>query len=154
MKIGILADTHDNMPAIRKALEAFRARGAETVIHAGDVVAPFAAKALARFEGPVYAVYGNNDGEREGLARALDIAAPPRIVELGGRRLVVAHDASQVADPPDADIVVTGHTHAVEISPGRPLGLNPGEAGGWLTGRSTCVVLDLETMEAEVCELA
>jgi hypothetical protein len=31
--------------------------------------------------------------------------------------------------------------------------INPGEAGGWLTGRATCVVIDTETLEADVIEL-
>ena len=55
-----------------------------------------------------------------------------------------------------ADVVITGHTHEA-ITPGgdgqRPLFVNPGECGGWLDGKATCVVLDLESLEAELCEI-
>ncbi|MHC4248222.1 MAG: metallophosphoesterase [Planctomycetota bacterium] len=161
MIVGLMADSHDHMRLVRAALEVFRGRGAEVVLHAGDVVAPFAAKLLAGFEKPVHAVFGNNDGERAGLGRVLDIAAGPRALELGGRRIVVAHDLGDVpeGEMAGADVVVTGHTHAPLVGPGepgepgQPLRVNPGETGGWLTGRATCAVLDTESLETELCEL-
>ena len=157
MKIGIIADTHDHVRNIREALDRFSARGVEVIVHAGDVVAPFAAKALARFEGPLHAVFGNNDGERDGLTKVLDMAPPPRELELGGRRIVVAHEPGQIPEElaRSADVIVTAHTHEPEITrPDRgPLRINPGEAGGWLTERASCVVLDSVTLEAEVVEL-
>ncbi len=155
MNVGILADSHDNVRKIRKALYVFREREVRAVLHAGDLVAPFAAKALKGFPGPLHAVFGNNDGERDGLARLLDIAPPPREISLGGRRIVLAHELREIPDDlaARADVVIAAHTHEVSIAPGLPLRLDPGEAGGWLTGRSTCVVLDLEKMEARVCEL-
>ncbi len=150
-----MADSHDHVRLVRAALEIFRERGAEVVLHAGDVVAPFAAKLLAGFEKPVHAVFGNNDGERAGLGRILDIAEGPRTFELGGRAIVVAHDLAEVSESElaAADVVVTGHTHAPSIEQGRPLRINPGETGGWLTGRATCAILDTESLEAELCEL-
>ncbi len=171
MKLGIIADTHDNLSSIRRALDCFRERGVEAVIHAGDMVAPFAAKALAEFPGPVYVVYGNCDGERAGLAKVLDVVPSPRTVELGGLKILVAHDAGEIPEEraAAADVVVTGHTHEVSVSvgssqsgtgeagrkrPGRPLRLNPGEACGAVNGRPTCIVLDTETLAAEVVELA
>ena len=158
MIVGVMADSHDHLRLVRKALEVFGVRGAEVVIHAGDVVAPFAARLLAGFDRPVMAVFGNNDGERAGLATAMDISPGPRAIELGGRRIVVAHDLPEMpeGDVAAADVVVTGHTHAPLIERGeggRPLMLNPGETGGWLTGRATCAVLDTDSLEAELCEL-
>jgi len=155
MIVGLMADSHDHMRLVRAALEVFRERGAEVVLHAGDIVAPFAAKILAEFERPVHAVFGNNDGERAGLARVLDIAEGPRALELGGRRIVVAHDAGDVPDEDAAaaDIIITGHTHAPLAEEGKPLRVDPGETGGWLKGRATCAVLDTETLEVEICEL-
>ncbi|ODS31814.1 MAG: hypothetical protein SCARUB_03062 [Candidatus Scalindua rubra] len=41
MKIGIVADSHDNVPAIKKAVEYFNQSNVEFVIHAGDYIAPF-----------------------------------------------------------------------------------------------------------------
>ena len=159
MIVGIMVDSHDHLRLTRSALEVFRERGAGAVLHAGDVVAPFAAKVLAELDAPVHAVFGNNDGERTGLAKAMDISACPRTFELGGRRIVVAHDLTEIPEEETAraDVVVIGHTHAALVQSsgeqGKPLMINPGEAGGWLTGRATCSVLDTDTMEAEICEL-
>lgn len=155
MKIGIIADTHDHVRNVEKALDRFADRGVEIVLHAGDVVAPFAAKALARFEGPLHAVFGNNDGERAGLSKVLDIGRPPREFDLGGRKVVLAHDPGEIPGElaRSAEVIVTGHTHEPEIAPGGRVRINPGEAGGWLTGRATCVVLDTETLKADVIEL-
>jgi len=159
MIVGLMADSHDHLRLTRSALEVFRERGAGAVIHAGDVVAPFAAKVLAECDAPVHAVFGNNDGERAGLAKVLDIAPGPRAFEFGGRRIVVAHDLPEIPmeETARAHVVVTGHTHGPLIEPsgepGNPLMINPGETGGWLTGRATCAVLDTDTMEAEICEL-
>ncbi len=156
MKIGIMADSHDHVDRITSAVTLLRSRGAEALIHAGDVVAPFAAKAVRAFEGPIHVVYGNNDGERKGLAQILDIQAPPLTIELGGRLMVVAHEVAQVPEglSGKADAVITGHTHEAEIREGAPVWINPGETGGWLTGRATCAVLDTETMEVKICDIA
>jgi len=35
----------------------------------------------------------------------------------------------------------------------KPMVVNPGECGGWLTGRSTVATVDLETMKPEVYDL-
>ena len=155
MLVGVMSDSHDHLRKIRKAMALFRERGAGAVFHAGDVVAPFAARALKEFVGPLHAVFGNNDGERAGLGKIIDIAPGPREISLRGRKIVIAHDAKDVPDAlaSGADLVITGHTHERRISSGRPMRLNPGEICGWVTGRSTCVVVDLETMEAETCDL-
>jgi putative phosphoesterase len=156
MIIGVIADTHDHMRNIRRALVLFERAGAEAIVHAGDVVAPFAAKAFAAFPRPVYAVFGNNDGERAGLSRVLDIVPAPRTVALGGRTIVVAHEAREIPDDArlKADVVITAHTHVTATAAGaRPLAINPGEAGGWLYGRATCMLLDTDTLEAELLEI-
>ena len=157
MLIGLVSDSHDNVPAIQEAVQALQDRGAEHLLHAGDVVAPFAAKAWAAFDGPITAVFGNNDGEREGLARVLDdIDDPPRTLELAGRTIVLAHAAEQIDDATraQADLVVYGHTHRAEASrEADVLTVNPGEVGGWLTGRRTCAVVDLQSLAVEIVDL-
>jgi len=157
MRIGILADTHDRLPLIRQALTRFGEAGVEVVIHAGDLVAPFAAKALATFSGILHVVYGNNDGEREGLRGVLpQIQEGPLHVELAGRRILVHHfiDWCDTDLVRQADVVVTGHTHepAIERRDGVLL-LNPGECCGWVTGRCTAALLDTDTLSVELLEL-
>lgn len=152
MKIGLIADTHDNLPKIKKALATFAMRKCEALIHAGDVISPFAAKELKKGKLPIFAVYGNNDGERKGLADLIEgICDGPRMVEMDGRNILVAHSISQVPDPAGcgADVVVVGHTHVAEIQRAKPLVVNPGECGGWLYGKSSVAVLDTARLSVE-----
>ena len=175
MLIGILSDTHDNLPMIRRAVAYFEGAGADCLIHAGDFGAPFALKEVLKYKGAVYAVYGNNDGERAGLKKLLpDLSEGPRRVELCGKTIVIAHDETKLkpGDLAGADVVVVGHTHKVEIRRGtvplsgtvpsandrtgqslQPLVINPGEASGWLTGEATVAMLDTETLDARIVNL-
>jgi hypothetical protein len=165
VQIGIVADTHDHLPMIRLALEAFQREGVEVLLHAGDFVAPFAVKELLRFRGKVYAVFGNNDGEKKGIrAAGLDVQKPPRRLELGGRVIILAHASEQVERKPGlpagssphkggADVIITGHTHKPSIKGTSPVFINPGECGGWLTGRSTVAILDTGSLKARLVEI-
>ena len=157
MRLGVLSDTHDHLPMIEKAVDLFLEQRVEAVLHAGDIVSPFAAKALARFQGPLYAVYGNNDGEREGLQKLLPgIAAGPRMVEVGGRRILLHHDLGGCREAviARAELVVTGHTHVPVVRrEGGRLFVNPGECCGWLYHQPTVAILETEGPEAEIVGL-
>lgn len=165
MKMGILADSHDNVPMVRKAVEIFTAQGVEKVLHAGDFIAPFAVAPLAELSCPVVAVLGNNDGERLGLERkfaSFGGELHPHLAEttLHERRIAAVHYpelAKPLAASGEYDLVVYGHTHEIDLRLGEgrdALLLNPGEAGGWLTGRATVAVVDLESMQVEIVELS
>jgi putative phosphoesterase len=65
--IGIMSDSHDNLPAIREAVQFFNEAKVELVIHAGDMISPFVAKEIKNLNAEFKAVFGNNDGERDGL---------------------------------------------------------------------------------------
>ena len=135
MKIGVMSDSHDNLPAIRRALARFEAEGAEAVIHAGDFVAPFSIKELLKFKGPLYGCFGNNDGEKAGI-RALwpAVAEPPCELQLGGRRILLTHDEAALQKMPEllrrAEVVIFGHSH--HVVPGERRG---GGAGAPEPGR-------------------
>jgi putative phosphoesterase len=159
-KLGVLADSHDNVPKVHQAVEVFNRAEVELVIHAGDFIAPFALEPLAGLRCPVVGVFGNNDGERLGLAKKIqgfgEIYDPLAEVEVGGRKVAAVH-YPELALPLAASgayhLVIYGHTHRIEVQPGATLLLNPGEAGGWLTGHATVAVVDLAAMVAEIVEL-
>ncbi len=159
--IGILSDSHDNLDMVREAARLFQAAGCDLVIHAGDFVAPFAARELAGAGCPVRAVFGNCDGEKAGLRKALEpfgtIQEAPLVLEHGGRRILVAHfdlAVDRYAAEGGYDLVVYGHTHRQEVRrAGGTLIVNPGEAGGWLTRRSSIALYDPATQTAEILEI-
>jgi len=161
MKIGIMSDSHDNVPMIRRAVERLQKEGAECLIHAGDFVAPFAVREILKFRGAVYGCFGNNDGEKAGIRKLWpEVADPPRMLTLGGRRILLIHDLDSLEAMPDegrkADVVIFGHTHEPALEPGRKAGslrVNPGEAGGWLSGKPTVAMLDTDTLQAKILEL-
>jgi putative phosphoesterase len=115
VRVVALADTH--APRRWKSCPpgvADQLRGADLILHAGDVCTASVLDELAE-HAPVEVVLGNNDGPdvaawgaRETLER-----------DLGGLRLAMIHDGGPAAGRtrrlrrrfPEADLVVFGHSH-------------------------------------------
>ena len=157
MLLGVMSDSHDRLPMIDRAISLFNRLSVHALIHAGDIVAPFAAKRLFAFRGPVYAIYGNNDGERKMLRDTIpQIKDGPLLLDMAGRRVLVHHyiDWCSSQHLAQADIVITGHTHEVvnEQQDGT-LFVNPGESCGWLFDRCTVAIIDTDMLTAEVIDL-
>jgi putative phosphoesterase len=120
-RIGVIADTHGELPA---AVEAAFA-GVDAIVHAGDVGPGYALETLEAIA-PVTAVCGNCDVSAPG---ALPIAAN---VMLGGVRVVVAHrdrDLGGSLDPVQAGarVAVIGHSHLAGVGEREGvLWVNPG----------------------------
>ncbi len=160
MRVGVISDTHDRLPPLRQALQLFRREQVDALLHAGDFVAPFAAKTLIGPDGPdvpLHCIYGNNDGEREGLGKLLpQLQDGPLRVELGGRTIAMHHwiDWFGPGDTDGADVVIYGHNHEVrnETVDGA-LYLNPGECCGWVNGRCSVALLETDSLTAEIIEL-
>ena len=64
MKIGIMSDTHDHLPNIRKAIAVFNDEKVDMVIHCGDFVSLFVIKEFENLNSKIVGVLGNNDGEK------------------------------------------------------------------------------------------
>ena len=154
MKIGVLSDTHDNLAAIAAALRHFERAGVEVFLHGGDYCAPFALKRILQARIPLEGVFGNCDGERQGLAKlAPSLADGPRRLELGGKKICLVHNRQRLTheDFEAADIVVFGHTHEPKVERGEGrLVVNPGEGGGWVSGRCTVAIIDTVALAAEI----
>jgi putative phosphoesterase len=159
MKLGILSDSHDNLPALARIVERFNAEKVDLVLHAGDFVSPFTAIPLGKLRAPLVGVFGNNDGDRLYLTQRFEkigtLYPGVHTFEVDGLRVVLMHEPRSIdvlAASGAYDLVVYGHTHDADVRPGRPAVVNPGEAGGWLSGRSTAVVFDAHTMTGSVIE--
>ncbi len=159
--IGIMSDSHDNVVAVRRAVIFFQSRACHMVIHAGDFVAPFAAREMENLSCPVKAVFGNCDGEKNGLRDVIKNFGEVREAPFGfsflGMKYLVTHVHTSVdryASSGHHDVIVFGHTHKADVQ--RKNGvilINPGETGGWLSGISSVAVFDPATKEAEIVTL-
>jgi putative phosphoesterase len=118
MRIGILSDTHDQVLRTRRAVATLLEAGAEALIHCGDLTTPEVV--LECVGAPAYLVFGNCDDDLDALRRAMrQIGATclehGGLIELGGRRLAVAHGDSrreyQRLTDEAPDYLFSGHTH-------------------------------------------
>ena len=159
--IGVMSDSHDNRDAIKQAVRLFNSMDCELVIHAGDFVAPFAASELAKLNCRVKAVFGNCDGEKQGLTRAIqhfgDIREAPFVFEWKGVKYLLSHldfPLKSYLNQYGPDVLFFGHTHKPEVRfQGNTLLVNPGETGGWVTGKYTVALLDPAEKTAEIVPL-
>jgi len=162
VRIGVMADTHDRVPAIAELLRRMAASGVGMVLHAGDFCSPFSLAPFRDLHMALGGVFGHNDGDHEGLKSAAssgvgaELYESPHSVELDGKRVLIVHDLGDVA-PRSIEghtVVVHGWSHKAEVRwHGETLLVNPGEACGWLFGTPTAAILDLETMQVETLQL-
>ena len=98
MKILVIADTHNRLPANLEAL----AKDAHEIWHLGDVCDPGILEAIENFGPPVTVVRGNCDSNFEWRLIA--------DLERNGVRFRLVHIPPKGA-PPNVDVVLHGHTH-------------------------------------------
>jgi len=159
IKIGVLADTHDNIININKALKLLKKRGINFFIHAGDYVAPFSLNPYFDQGFDFIGVFGNNDGEKLGLKEKSKgkIKEAPYLFNLRGKDILIVHDLNQTKNLNKASlprIVIFSHTHKAEIrKETNTLYINPGETGGWLSGEATIAILDMDKDEGEIVKI-
>lgn len=165
MLIGLMSDTHDNLPQIEKAVKTLNTVKIDLALHAGDFCAPFTISKLKALNCKLIAVFGNNDGDHELLKRHFDETTN---CEIHDRFALVQIDSYKIGllhgDEPELlfaligsqhfDTIVHGHSHSKGIEKrGKTLLINPGEVCGYLTGKSTIAVLDTATNEVKIIEL-
>lgn len=162
--IGIISDSHDNMNAIRKAVEFFNEKKVIAVLHAGDIISPFTVRAFKELEPKLYFVFGNNDGDRVTLTKWFEEIGAISCGNFGdltidGLHIALLHGTDEVlvkalAKSGEFDVVARGHTHdpGVKIIEGVPV-INPGESSGVLSGKSTVAILDIANLNVEITEL-
>ena len=162
MRVGLLADTHDRVPAIAELVRLMQAGGVDMVFHAGDFCSPFSLKPIEDVHLSMAGVFGRNDGDPQGLvsraqsAIGAELFESPHSFEIGGRRILLVHDIGDVTKRSITghEIVVHGSTHQQEMKTrGETLIVNPGEACGWLHGTPSSAILDLTTLEVEFIAL-
>ena len=162
MVLAVISDTHDNLDRIPAGVAALCERSPDLVVHAGDFISPFTARCfqpLQENDIPFFGIFGNNDGERFFLRKMYEPIGPihedPHVFTLGGCRILLTHKellVESLAASRQYDVVIYGHTHKADVRTEPCLIVNPGEGGGWLTGKSTLAIVDLEALRADVVE--
>lgn len=165
MLVGLMADTHDYLPMVEKAVKRLNIEGVELVLHAGDYVAPFVIPKFKELKAKLVGVFGNNDGDRELLKRrfsespSLEIRGNFAEIHVGEVKIALLHGHEEellksLIDSGNFAVVVHGHTHKAETyKKGKTLVVNPGEVCGYLTGKSTMALLDTDKLEAKIISL-
>jgi len=164
MLVGIMADTHDCLPMIEKAINKLNKSKVRLVLHAGDYCAPFTAPRFKRLNSRFIGVLGNCDAERDLLKERyseFDKEIRGRFAEVVISRLRIAllHGEDQellksLIRSRAYQAIVHGHTHKLRIHrKDDTVVINPGEVCGYLTGRATVAILDTSTRKARIIDL-
>lgn len=155
MLIGLISDSHDHLKHIEKAVELFRSREVDLVLHAGDFCSPFT---VPPFEGlTLKGVFGNNDGDHYLLLQKFNDIGAEHLgtfgeLDIDDKKVALYHgtDAPITASLEMSgryDVVVSGHTHEGKVERfGNTLSINPGTAHGFGEA-ATIAMLDTATME-------
>lgn len=123
MHIGIMSDSHGDIPRTIRAIEAIRKYEPVHVFHCGDICSQQVITELeagfAEPEVPVTCVLGNCDSWSAGLSPDMSfLRIEPHLakVEIAGRKIAVVHGHEmdlfeQVCMSGEFAYVLTGHTH-------------------------------------------
>lgn len=162
--IGTIADTHDNLPMIRRAVDQLNRAKVSLVLHAGDIISPFVPRSFIDLKAPMIAIYGNNDAEKETLRKRFaeigkEVRGSFAQVEAGRMRIAITHGdeldlLSSLIGSQYYHLIVCGHTHeAKSYVSGGTLIVNPGEVCGYLSGQATIATVDTESRRVETLRL-
>jgi len=165
MKIAVISDIHDNFHNLILALKEIKKRKAEQIIFLGDFINGGIAKVLADSTIPVFAIWGNNDGDKTMITKTSLVEKSHLTVseniydflEFDKRRIFVTHYpdlAKPMAKSGIYDAVFYGHNHLKnEDKIGNCLVVNPGEISAHKTGKATFVIYDTQKNKVEFVEL-
>jgi putative phosphoesterase len=172
MIIGVISDTHDHLVGLHKAIQIFKDRKIEMLVHCGDWVSPFILEVFDReIEGlpiSVKSVVGNNPGDiKRTLMSNSKMKNPiewPKTVtlefDIDGKKAIIYHGddyalLDALIDCQKYDVIFTGHTHAArnEVIK-KTLVLNPGSTSYACEGESiekaSVAIYDSKKNKAEI----
>jgi len=164
MIVGIMADTHDRLPLVDKAVERLNEKKVELVLHAGDYIAGFVIPHFKPLKADLIGIFGNNDGDHELLRKkfkeaGFDLRGAFAEVKIDGLRIAMLHGEDEellhsLINAESYDVIVHGHTHkAKTYRKGKTLVINPGEVCGYVTEKSTIATLNTESFDAKIIPL-
>lgn len=145
-----MSDSHDNWPKLEKAIELANKENCEHLFFAGDLISPTGIPVLAKFNGQVHIVWGNNEGEKMGFINKVSQNENIKLygdiceIELQGRKIFMNHYpriSELAAKSGEFDLCIFGHTHDLtdNVINGCRL-INPGSVAEFI------IIFELDTM--------
>src|SRR3989339_1349694 len=166
MKIAIISDVHDNAHNLVLALDKINNLGnIEKILFLGDFAGAAIAGLLCASPIPVFAIWGNNDGDKCLITKFsleknsnMEVGFDTYdILEIDGRNIFLSHfplPAKPMAKSGEFDAVFYGHNHLKNKEMiGKCLVVNPGEIGAYKTGIATFAVYDTKNNDAEIVKI-
>lgn len=162
--LGIVADSHDNLPKIEAAVAKLNALGVDLVLHAGDYCSPFAALRFRGLNSKLIGVFGNNDAEKDLLKAKFEslgheVRSRFLSLEIDELRIGLLHGDEEnllddLARSQSYDLIISGHTHSISKSQrAKTACLNPWEVCGYLSGRATIATFETSTRTIEIFDI-
>jgi putative phosphoesterase len=163
--IGVISDTHDNLPMIEKAVKTLNDEKVDLVLHAGDYIAPFVIPKFKALNAKLIGVFGNNDGDHELLKKRFSECENCEIrgrfaeIDADGFKIALLHGDEEellkaLINCECFDAIIHGHAHTTGVrKKGKTLIVNPGEVCGYLSGKSTMALLDTVKREAKIIQI-
>jgi putative phosphoesterase len=159
MKIGVLSDTHDRTDTTAEAIRLLVERGAELLLHCGDIVSPTTVRLFDSI--PTHFVFGNWDDEHELIPVIREVDGMPHRdfghLTLAGKQIAWVHShrhgqLQRLEQSNDYDYVFYGHSHITETHrTGKTLVANPGALQRARV--KTCLLVDLASGELQTIEV-
>ena len=89
--MGVISDSHRETKVAASAIEWLLARGADLLVHAGDIVESETLRLLRQSGKPYFAVLGNNDEALAELKNDFNLHDEPFCTDFAGLRLKIMH---------------------------------------------------------------
>ncbi len=167
--IRIVSDSHDHREPLAAAVGEAEARGAQAVLHCGDLVSPCTLHAIIGLGLPIHLIHGNHAGDAFPLSKfeqepgnRVHYCGQDRSLDVAQRRIFMvhyAHYAMAMALTGHHDRVCDGREHRAGIERIRnikgeeTLRIDPGTVAN-VSSPKTCAFGDLDTLEFAIRAIA
>jgi putative phosphoesterase len=159
MKLGIVSDSHDNLLNVKKAVIQAEKKGAEKIIHCGDLVSPFVLDEFDSFSGEFHFIIGNNPGDIQFIMEKCNEQKGKFFfhgqfgkLKIGKKNIAFVHEpyfAYPIFKSGDFDMLFYGHTHLWDHQViNDKILLNPGELLG-KKGAPSWALVDTENLKID-----
>jgi putative phosphoesterase len=126
MKIALLSDSHHQVGYTRELILFLKNKGANYLIHAGDLCSKENLELMKNSKMPYVSVFGNNDARLIEHANEYNIYQEPYNFKIQNIKFRLMHLPFYMQS--DADITIYGHTHIFQTEfKNNQLYINPGE---------------------------